>query len=213
MTSALFKFFLVVGSEWVLWVLAACSLLTVTVILERWKFLRNQNEIGQKLWKTQLENWVKEGVPEDWKALSSTFAKKYPCVESRLLILLANTKFGVALDKVAYHYLLTEKISLEKFLAVLGTLGNAAPFIGLFGTVLGIVHAFSELGKGGESAGLQSISGGLAEALVTTATGLIVAIPASLAYNFYQRKVKLIQIRCTSIAGILNENNSKKNQE
>ena len=82
-----------------------------------------------------------------------------------------------------------ERIELEKWLPVLGTLGNASPFIGLLGTVIGIIRAFKLLeSAGGE--GATAIMVGIAEALVTTAMGLIVAIPAVMIFNYFMGKVK-----------------------
>ena len=90
-----------------------------------------------------------------------------------------------------------EKRRLEQRLAFLGTLGNNAPFIGLFGTVIGIMEAFDKLGDAGHHAGAAmagaptaDVMGGIAEALVATAVGLAVAIPAVAAYNYLQRRIK-----------------------
>ena len=89
-------------------------------------------------------------------------------------------------------------MKLERRLAFLGTLGNNAPFIGLFGTVIGVVSAFEALGEPAKtplarpprSARAASRHGGIAEALVATAVGLAVAIPAVATYNFFQRMIK-----------------------
>jgi biopolymer transport protein ExbB len=90
-----------------------------------------------------------------------------------------------------------QRMRLERGLAYLGTLGNNAPFIGLFGTVIGIIMAFEELGVAGRAtAGVASASASsavmssIAEALVATAIGLAVAIPAVAFYNYFQRRIK-----------------------
>jgi biopolymer transport protein ExbB len=93
-----------------------------------------------------------------------------------------------------------QKLKLEKRLAYLGTLGNNAPFIGLFGTVIGVVGAFDALGKAAEkpaqaaaaaaSMAPQAVMSSIAEALVATAVGLAVAIPAVAANNYFQRLIK-----------------------
>ncbi len=83
------------------------------------------------------------------------------------------------------------KLSLEKRLGILATFGNNAPFIGLFGTVLGIIEAFHALSKT-EEFGIRVVMGGISEALVATALGLFVAIPSVMAYNFFVRKIKKI---------------------
>ena len=75
--------------------------------------------------------------------------------------------------------------SLKRGLGVLATVGSTAPFVGLLGTVMGIVHSFQMMAASG-SGGLGTVSGGISEALITTAFGLLVAIPAVMAYNFLQ---------------------------
>lgn len=86
---------------------------------------------------------------------------------------------------------LTLKLSLEKRLGILATFGNNAPFIGLFGTVLGIIKAFHDLGTSHEF-GIRVVMTGISEALVATAMGLFVAIPSVIAYNYFVRRVKKI---------------------
>src|SRR4029079_10228547 len=82
-----------------------------------------------------------------------------------------------------------QRMKLEKRLAFLGTLGNNAPFIGLFGTVLGIVRAFHDL-AGSSIQGTQAVMSGIAEALVATGVGLIVALPSVAMYNALVRHVE-----------------------
>jgi len=76
---------------------------------------------------------------------------------------------------------------LKENLGVLATIGATAPFVGLFGTVLGIIHAFEKMATSG--GGIASVSAGIAEALLTTAIGLGVAIPAVWAYNYFQNRI------------------------
>jgi biopolymer transport protein ExbB len=92
-----------------------------------------------------------------------------------------------------------EKLDLDRRIAILGTLGSNAPFIGLFGTVLGIIHAFHSLAqntKGGPGA----VMSGISEALVATALGLFVAIPAVAAYNYFVRYIKKIIVSSENFA-------------
>lgn len=81
------------------------------------------------------------------------------------------------------------RLKAEAHLSWLATIGSNAPFVGLFGTVLGIIRAFHDLSQTGAQ-GSAVVSAGIAEALVATAIGLFVAIPAAVAYNHFQRKVK-----------------------
>ena len=76
---------------------------------------------------------------------------------------------------------------LKENLGVLATIGATAPFVGLFGTVIGIMHAFQKMATSG--GGIASVSAGIAEALITTAIGLFVAIPAVWAYNYFQNRI------------------------
>lgn len=87
------------------------------------------------------------------------------------------------------HFFLL-RTKMQDRMSVLGTLGATAPFIGLFGTVLGIIVAFGELSMG--NAGTNSIMFALAEALILTAFGLFVAIPAVVAFNTFNKKIKFI---------------------
>ena len=83
------------------------------------------------------------------------------------------------------------KLTLEKRLGILATFGNNAPFIGLFGTVLGVIKAFYDLGNSTEF-GVKVVMEGISEALVATAMGLFVAIPSVIAYNYFVRKIKVL---------------------
>jgi len=85
----------------------------------------------------------------------------------------------------------SETHRLERYLAFLATTGSAAPFIGLFGTVWGIMDAFHGIGKSG-SASLAVVAPGISEALVATAIGLVAAIPAVIAYNHFLNKVNVL---------------------
>ncbi len=94
------------------------------------------------------------------------------------------------LERALERRLQREQRLLESGLTVLASIGSTAPFVGLFGTVLGIMHALQEISKSG-SASLDVVAGPIGEALVATAIGIAVAVPAVLAYNFFLRRAKL----------------------
>ena len=118
-----------------------------------------------------------------------------------LLILMSIISSGVIIErliiikKIEKNMLEFEplelKLKLEKRLGILATFGNNAPFIGLFGTVLGVMKAFHDLGVSSEF-GVRVVMEGISQALVATALGLFVAIPCVIAYNYFVRKVKNI---------------------
>ena len=94
------------------------------------------------------------------------------------------------------------RIDLERNLGILGTLGNNAPFIGLFGTVLGIIKAFADLSRN-QAGGAGAVMSGISEALVATAVGLMVAIPAVMAFNFFQARVRKSMARVDAMAHLV----------
>ena len=85
----------------------------------------------------------------------------------------------------------SEATHLEGMIPFLATVGSAAPFIGLFGTVVGVINAFQKIGQNG-SANLATVAPGIAEALGTTAVSLVAAVPAVMAYNYFARRIKVI---------------------
>ncbi|MBI1944921.1 MAG: protein TolQ [Deltaproteobacteria bacterium] len=87
----------------------------------------------------------------------------------------------------------TEMTELERLVPFLATVGSTSPFIGLFGTVIGIMKSFSEIGAKG-SANLATVAPGIAEALIATAAGLLAAIPAVIAYNFFTSRMKVLGV-------------------
>lgn len=99
-------------------------------------------------------------------------------------------------DRAVKSLLNDERLKLEKGLTVLATLGANAPFIGLLGTVLGIIQAFGQLAQ--QNAGTQTVMAGISEALIATAVGLFVAIPAVVAYNVFARQMKELLVGCDS---------------
>lgn len=89
-----------------------------------------------------------------------------------------------------------ELLALENKLAALGSIGSVAPYIGLFGTVLGIIRAFNSLGQGAsDAAGAAVVSAGIAESLVATAAGLAVAVPAVVFFNAFSRRLSVLETR------------------
>jgi biopolymer transport protein ExbB/TolQ len=92
-----------------------------------------------------------------------------------------------------------ELLGLEERLATLGTLGSVAPYIGLFGTVLGIIRSFQSLGQGAaDASGAAMVSAGIAESLVATAAGLAVAVPAVVLFNTFSRRLTVLETRMES---------------
>jgi biopolymer transport protein ExbB len=189
--------FTLLGSEWVLWLLVILSVFSVTIMVER--ALTLSAALGGFDDLTQrLLTLLGKG---DWKgARDLVGAPKSP--EARVgLVGLEELPRGrnAALEAMASAKA-RERLRLERNLGILGTLGSNAPFIGLFGTVLGIIKAFADLAKSQGGGNAAVVMSGISEALVATAVGLLVAIPAVVAYNALQGRVRRTMGRIDSMA-------------
>ncbi len=199
-TNKFLDFTLLTGAEWVMWLLIALSVLSVYVMIERSMFYRSAASAETGI-RRKLFNALSDGDLE----LAGDLTKDTQAPSARII----NGMIEVAgRGKAALQAAMTsgraeEKVRLERNLSILGTLGANAPFIGLFGTVIGIIVAFDKLGAAGAKPTPEqsaAVMDGIAEALVATAVGLLVAIPAVVAYNIYQRRVKRTLAHADSIA-------------
>ena len=173
------------GSRWVLWLLIGLSLAAIAIMIERvWFFMqerRPEHVIGKA-----LEALRKEGPEKALKLLANQRSMEVAVVRSCIERAVDGAE---AVDEHRAAIVEQERQRYEKRLAFLGTLGNNAPFVGLFGTVLGIIRAFSDLAHN-QGGGAAVVMTGIAEALVATGVGLIVALPAVAAYNAFTRHVE-----------------------
>jgi biopolymer transport protein ExbB len=182
------------GSSWVLYLLMGLSLAAVAVMLERlWFFARERRP--RTALDTALAALRRSGASDALRALSGV-----PSMEAAVArACLSHAADGAAaVEEHKAGAIERERARYEQRLAFLGTLGNNAPFVGLFGTVLGIIRAFHDL-AGSSMQGTQAVMAGIAEALVATGIGLIVALPAVATYNAFTRHVE----RATSAAEVL----------
>jgi biopolymer transport protein ExbB len=182
------------GSHWVLYLLLALSLAAVAVMLERlWFFVQERPptaEIGEAM-RAMRKSGAEGALDKLAGARSMQAAVVRAC--------LAHAADGpAAVEEHKAAAIEQERARYERRLAFLGTLGNNAPFVGLFGTVLGIIRAFHDL-AGNTMQGTQAVMSGIAEALVATGIGLIVALPAVATYNAFTRHVE----RASSAAEVL----------
>jgi biopolymer transport protein ExbB len=191
--------FTLLGSEWVLWVLIGLSILSVTVMVERAIYFRGGSGDIEALGR-ELAARLKEDDLEG--ARRSLAGKRAPAA---LVAAAGIAELDRGADAVAETMASAKarlRMDLERNLGVLGTLGNNAPFIGLFGTVLGIIKAFADLARN-QAGGAAAVMSGISEALVATAVGLMVAIPAVIAFNFFQGKVRKSIARIDAIGHLV----------
>ena len=179
--SEQFVEFALLGQDWVLWLLVALSVLSVGVMIERGLYFRRH-----RVDLPGLEREVKRALAtNDPDGLEKRFSASTAMAARVALMGVRERERGA--DAVA-EAMNSEKTRVrqeqEQHLVVLGTLGNNAPFIGLFGTVLGIIAALAKL-EDAQDAGIDVVGADLSRALVATAVGIVVAIPAVIAFNLY----------------------------
>lgn len=182
--------FALIGAEWVMWLLVAASVVSVYVMVERVLFYNGVARADAELRRRLLAALAQDDLSSATKLSQSGIGVGASLVAEMLAVANRGTAAIEATLNAARN---EQRMRLTKNLSYLGTLGSNAPFIGLFGTVLGIIQAFHELAKPGANAGAgasQEVMKGISEALVATAVGLMVAIPAVIAYNVFQGRVK-----------------------
>lgn len=191
------KFFAIaqLGHEVTLWMLIAMSVLSVAFILERFVALRAVRSKGEKIVDQAQETLQSNDLKE-----VESMSRDKDSVEGRGLnygMRHVKSHGAQGLDEVFNSYALIEKPKLERRLNFLATVGSNAPFIGLLGTVLGIMDALKTLATSQGDPGPVMV--GISQALVATAVGLLVAIPAVVAYNYFQKQVKLTMQNLESV--------------
>ena len=184
------------GTEWVMWLLVALSVASIAIIIERLLALRSLR-IDPGALRRDLVQALREGGFA--RARKLLCGQRHPA--ALVVLRVVDHAETETTPKQAEEAMAAEAIAqrrtLERRFGFLATLGANAPFIGLFGTVVGILQAFEALGKSAAAASAsasaiapQAVMSSIAEALVATAIGLGVAIPAVFAFNMFQRTVK-----------------------
>jgi biopolymer transport protein ExbB len=186
--------FTLLGAGWVLWLLVGLSVVSVTVIVERGVYFwrrRMSHRFPRLLALAQAGDLADAGEIAEGDSMEAEVAR-VAALRSR------DGNHGQVAEAIS-SVIEKRRLSYEQGLFILGTLGNNAPFVGLFGTVLGIIRAFADL-SASSKAGAQTVMAGISEALVATAVGLFVAIPAVLAFNIFQRLLKRVVGRSNALA-------------
>ena len=181
------------GADWVLWLLVFLSVVSVAVMLERAAFflarrIGDPDAVARRLLAGDLAGARqavegRRGMEADVVRAAIDHAEKGPD----------------AVVEVVHAEMERGRLDYERRLAFLGTLGNNAPFIGLFGTVLGVIRAFSDLAAHPGAAGTGNVMAGIADALIATAVGLFVALPAVIMFNLYQRWLRRTAQRASAL--------------
>ncbi len=184
-----------VGAEWVLWLLLLLSVFSVGVMIERAVFFA-----ARRL--PALDDVARRLLAGDLAGAASAVGD-HAGLEAAVVRAAVEAADGgpASVAEMVACTIRRERASYERGLGFLGTLGSNAPFLGLFGTVVGIIKAFADLGVGtARGAGATAVMAGLSEALVATAVGIFVAIPAVVAFNAFGRRLRAVTTRAEALA-------------
>jgi biopolymer transport protein ExbB/biopolymer transport protein TolQ len=182
-------------------ILAIMSAYSISVMIERWLTYRQARK-QSRLFTPAVAECLKDGKIDEAIALGEQYNKSHlaKVLTSGLQELQAHTKSkeipGEMLEASRRALERATAISIEDLkrgLSSLATIGSTAPFVGLFGTTIGIINAFQGM-KTEETAGIAAVAGGIAEALVTTAFGLFVAVPAVWMFNIFTNKIETFTV-------------------
>ena len=191
--------FALLGAEWVLWLLVLLSVLCIAVSIERAIFLLRDGSSRAGL-SAAMDAFLRGGSDDEFARTLDGLSG----FEARVLTagLSVRDRGTEAAEQAMAGVATAEKLRMERGLTVLATVGSNAPFLGLFGTVLGIIQAFADLASSNAEAS-EAVMSGISEALVATAVGLLVAIPAVVLYNVFARWVKGRMGRVESLAQLV----------
>ena len=187
-------------------VLALMSVWSLTITIQKFfQFQRSQREtrkfapqFSRAIQEENLDQAIalaeKNKKSHVSRVLGEALAEVKPLLRDRATITAADINSA---ERAVERQMLIVLSEFKRGTGVLATVGSTAPFVGLLGTTMGIVNAFTGMAQAGASGGLAGISAGIAEALITTAFGLFVAIPAVWAYNYFTTKIENLTVEMT----------------
>ena len=169
-----------------MYILLLLSTISIAIIIERYIYYRSRSKVKRLEFMGGIAKELEKGNVK--KALDLCRQTDTPFSS---VVLSGLTLYGhneVVISNTMEREVTIETVQLERYTSIVGTIGSTAVYIGLFGTVLGIIRAFHDISQSG-SGGINIVINGISEALICTATGLCVAVPAVIAYNYFVKKV------------------------
>lgn len=177
---------LILAGGFTLIILAICSVVSLGVILERWLYYTRRSRVRRKDFMANIKKELQNGSIEE--ALKKCKKANTPFSDVAQAGLSFYGHGEKELSNNMERAIIIETNLLEKHTSIVGTIGSTAVYIGLFGTVLGIIKAFNDISSSG-AGGINVVTTGISESLVCTAAGLIVAVPAVMAYNYFIKRI------------------------
>jgi biopolymer transport protein ExbB/biopolymer transport protein TolQ len=186
------------GASWVMYLMIFLSVISIGQMVERWLFYFKHNQDADDL-EEQLMKLLEAGDKEGAEALLDQMKpRSFEAETIRPALKYLDAGPEAFTDCVDAEFVKVRQ-DCERGMNLLATLGNNAPFIGLLGTVIGVIISFQKLGQSQGANSMSSVMGGIAEALVSTGVGLFLALPAVIAYNVLSKKVETIDGNVQSI--------------
>jgi len=169
-----------------LYVLLAFSVLSLAIIIERYIYYRSRSKVKKRKFMADISRELEKGDIKKALEICVNAGTPFSSVVRSGLNLYGHNE--VVISNAMEREVTVETTKLEHLTSIVGTIGSTAVYVGLFGTVLGIIRAFQDISKSG-SGGISVVINGISEALVCTAAGLCVAVPAVIAFNYFVKKV------------------------
>jgi biopolymer transport protein ExbB len=188
--------FQVLRSSWIIVLMLVLSVVVVGIAIERFIYFQ-KTRLDSDAFMEKIKGFIVDGSYKEAIDYAKTFKGNVAAV---VRYGLENRQFPrEENDKLMEARRMEERLNLDRYLDILGTLGSTCPFIGLLGTVLGIIKSFKDLAStaGG---GPEIVMVGISEALVATAAGLAVAIPAVVLFNLFMKRVKVISVEMDAVS-------------
>lgn len=185
------------GSEWIMWLLLGLSVLSFAAMVDRVIYFTRRRGDTNALSDRVASLLESEDIDGAERALADSRT-----IEAEIMLAALHWIQGGAdaFADAVESQLGKRKKDLERGMSLLGTLGSNAPFIGLLGTVIGVIDAFHQLGAGaGSKSAMDNVMSLIGEALVATGVGLFVAIPAVVAYNLVQKRIGEIEVNIAAM--------------
>ena len=188
----------------IVYTLMIMSVWSLSIAVQKWWYLRSAQSQTRKF-APEFSQFLEEDNLNEAIKLAESYKKSHVAVvlggaleEIRPLIQDGSVTVSDinSAERAVEREMLMQIVLMKRGLAMLATTGATAPFVGLLGTTMGVVNAFQGMAAGG-GGGISSIAAGISEALITTAFGLLVAIPAVWAFNFFQTKIDNITAEMT----------------
>lgn len=169
-----------------MYILLACSVISLTIIFERFMYYRRRSKVKRTVFMAHIRESLEKASAKKALEICKSTDTPFASVVSSGLNLYGHSE--VVISNTMEREVTIETMKLERYTSIVGTIGSTAVYIGLFGTVLGIIRAFHDISTAG-SGGISVVINGISEALVCTAAGLCVAVPAVIAYNYFVKRV------------------------